>query len=702
MVKMEVGAPAAGGYSSAPDGGDSLRNTPAFGAAAAPDSALAELVGAPHAAPRKRERGVAGVDVAPTSPRAPGPLSAAARHDPAVSSLVNVSDILTAPPRSRRRTGSPPEGAPYSGDAAGPAPPRRQARSGAGGGGGSGGALRLDAILARPVRPAGATAGDGEDDAEFAMRDEAATAAVLASASAALDAGDDGDGEDDADASVESRRRRKNRREKLRRLEVNGKFLDLTRKVGLPDRAKSNKIAVLSEAVRVIDGLRDSRREAVTERREFAREVENLTACIQHIYASGPVGTRLVEEACGAVNDGVARVTTTAAPAPSARSRAKSRRSHAGEPVRAAPAAPTTVTTRSGRTSRRTPAALAAAAMSAVGGEEEDEKDEEAPRRGALSSSTSSPSTAAGAGASRGRGRNAPSGDTELATGPGASPGPSRPPTLSLPRDTASARRGGKRPASQSGASAPATAPGTDGHPSGDLDAWCGGPAGGSDNNLGEVTDSEDDSESERERRQAQGQGTGSRPPLTAQKRASVVGKLALPNGVMHRAKAAYYSAKLRTALSRTTSGDAPTGSGSGAGSSSGSGDPAEVAEVVGGGAGAVGGAALSDAGDLDLDTFSLLTPRTLPGASPTVEPPASAGSATDAFPSVPSAAPAPAPAPLHASKRPPLPSAGERVLDFSGLELEDMTPLSPIPFPDALAHGGDLGLGGSTHIHCA
>lgn len=49
-----------------------------------------------------------------------------------------------------------------------------------------------------------------------------------------------------------SRRARKNKREKERRMEVADKFEELTHLVGLPDRAKANKVNVLSEAIRVI------------------------------------------------------------------------------------------------------------------------------------------------------------------------------------------------------------------------------------------------------------------------------------------------------------------------------------------------------------------------------------------------------------------------------------------------------------------
>ncbi len=49
-----------------------------------------------------------------------------------------------------------------------------------------------------------------------------------------------------------SRRARKNKREKERRMEVADKFEEITHVVGLPDRAKANKVNVLSEAIRTI------------------------------------------------------------------------------------------------------------------------------------------------------------------------------------------------------------------------------------------------------------------------------------------------------------------------------------------------------------------------------------------------------------------------------------------------------------------
>lgn len=109
-----------------------------------------------------------------------------------------------------------------------------------------------------------------------------------------------------------SRRARKNKREKERRMEVADKFEELTHLVGLPDRAKANKVNVLAEAIRVIQvcaaaaargrrlspanllsqhpaaqALRKMNGELEQERSDLRNEITNLTMCLMNVFPRG-------------------------------------------------------------------------------------------------------------------------------------------------------------------------------------------------------------------------------------------------------------------------------------------------------------------------------------------------------------------------------------------------------------------------------
>ncbi|GAB5362524.1 hypothetical protein AAMO2058_000804600 [Amorphochlora amoebiformis] len=82
-----------------------------------------------------------------------------------------------------------------------------------------------------------------------------------------------------------NRKKRKNDREKKRRLEINEKLERLARTLGLSDsKAKSEKYAVLAEAVSVINSLRERNLELRNDKAQLRDELLNLTRCLQSAF----------------------------------------------------------------------------------------------------------------------------------------------------------------------------------------------------------------------------------------------------------------------------------------------------------------------------------------------------------------------------------------------------------------------------------
>lgn len=88
-----------------------------------------------------------------------------------------------------------------------------------------------------------------------------------------------------ADTAGGARRKdRKNNREKQRRSELNDKFDKLSQILNLGRKIKTEKFAILSEAINSILNLRSENSELKAEKAELRSELAKLTSCLQHAF----------------------------------------------------------------------------------------------------------------------------------------------------------------------------------------------------------------------------------------------------------------------------------------------------------------------------------------------------------------------------------------------------------------------------------
>lgn len=86
-----------------------------------------------------------------------------------------------------------------------------------------------------------------------------------------------------------SRKERKNDREKQRRFEVNQQFDELIHSLNLPPDCKSEKVMILSTAVRTIRGLSAENNNLKIEHSELRLELDKLVSYIQQAFPGQPL-----------------------------------------------------------------------------------------------------------------------------------------------------------------------------------------------------------------------------------------------------------------------------------------------------------------------------------------------------------------------------------------------------------------------------